>query len=205
MWIVKLGGSLADSAGLTLWLETLSQIHVVIVPGGGPFADAVRNAQARWHFDGLTAHHMAILAMRQYGRMLTGLCPRLLAASSLKGLAQQRGQAKVWLPSPEALDAAGIPASWDITSDSLAAWLAGQMDATHLLLVKSVTELDRPAAGRCPMTFTEAAGAGWVDAAFSHYAMNRGFQSWLCGPQGYARLPQAFVEPADVFTLLHSD
>ena len=204
MWIVKLGGSLADSPCLTRWLETLSQTNAVIVPGGGPFADTVRKAQARWHFDGLTAHHMAILAMRQYGSMLTGLCPRLLAATSLEDLAKQRGKAKVWLPSPEALDAAGIPATWDITSDSLAAWLAGQHNVENLLLVKSVDELDEPATRPLELTFMAAAEAGWIDSAFSHYAMNQRFQSWLCGPDGYACLPRAFIEPANAFTLLHS-
>ena len=29
-----------------------------------------------------------------------------------------------------------LPASWDITSDSIAAWLAREMSAAHLLLVK---------------------------------------------------------------------
>jgi len=203
IWVVKLGGSLADSPRLTLWLEALSQTDAVIVPGGGPFADAVRQAQVRWHFDEVTAHHMAILAMRQYGRMLAGLCPKLIAATTLEGLAKRRGQATVWLPNPETLDEAGIPATWDITSDSLAAWLAGQLYVENLLLVKSVAELDKPDDNARELTATLAAEAGWVDPAFSHYAMHRPFQSWLCGPEGYANLPRSFTEPARVFTLLH--
>ncbi|MFZ4700617.1 MAG: hypothetical protein ACOYMG_11265 [Candidatus Methylumidiphilus sp.] len=202
LWVVKLGGSLAGSPRLSPWLEALSQTSAVIVPGGGPFADRVRQAQARWHFNDITAHHMAIVAMRQYGRMLVGLCPKLLAATRLEDLARRQNQAVVWLPSPGILDAAGIPATWDITSDSLAAWLAGQLHAENLLLVKSVAELDEPTDGLREIPFAEAADTGWVDLAFDRYAMNQSFQSWLCGPGGHAMQPQAFTEPERIFTLL---
>ncbi len=194
-WLVKLGGSLAASPHLPLWLEALSQTAAVIVPGGGPFADAVREAQARWHFDETTAHHMAILGMRQYGRMLAGLCPKLRAATTLEELTANPGQAKVWLPLPEWLDDAGIPATWDITSDSLAAWLAGQTQAANLLLVKSV-RLDKAApAYDC----RQLANQGWVDPVFPEYAAKGRFQSWLCGPEAYQNLDRALASPENGF------
>ncbi len=200
-WVVKLGGSLAGSPSLRDWLDCLSLSPSIIVPGGGPFADAVRKAQEQWHFDELTAHHMAILGMRQYGRMLLGLCPKLLAATTLADFARNQTLAKVWMPSPEALDDAGIPASWDITSDSLAAWLAGQIHAEHLLLVKSVAELG--ASPGSVKALADAQAAGWVDPAFGHYAMRPPLQCWLCGPDGHAHLPQGFTEPGPAFMLLH--
>ena len=48
MWIVKLGGSLLGAEELTHWLELLARYSdgkIIIVPGGGIFADAVREAQ----------------------------------------------------------------------------------------------------------------------------------------------------------------
>ena len=202
LWVVKLGGSLAASIHLTSWLEALSQTNVIIVPGGGSFADAVRKAQQCWHFDDRTAHDMAILAMEQYGRMLVGLCPKLLATLNLEDLSQPMGGAKVWLPRPEVLDEAGVPATWDITSDSLAAWLAGKMSAKHLLLVKSLIELDNMADTAREVCFTLAADSGWVDPAFNRYAITQDFQSWLCGPLAHASLPQAFSKPLNTFTRL---
>lgn len=229
MWIVKLGGSLAASPHLPLWLEALSQTAAVIVPGGGPFADAVREAQARWHFDEATAHHMAILGMRQYGRMLTGLCPKLLAATTLEELMANPGQAKVWLPLPELLDDAGIPATWDISSDSLAAWLAGQTQAANLLLVKSIAPFASRKSGLQPATggfrglkpastaraslmrtdermqapraisFDRLVNQGWVDPVFPEYAAQSACQSWLCGLDGYVGLTQALADPAHHF------
>jgi len=202
IWVVKLGGSLVSSHCLTLWLETLSKTNAVIVPGGGMFADAVRQAQAHWHFNDVTAHQMAILAMRQYGLMLVGLCPKLIAATALEDFAEFQGQTAVWLPNPDTLDEARIPASWEITSDSLAAWLADQLGVENLLLVKSMAELDNPVGKAHEVTGTLAADAGWVDPAFDYYAKNRPFKSWLCGPEGYAKLPQGFIEPTHAFTLL---
>src|SRR5260370_35911398 len=66
--VVKLGGSFAFSAILTDWIRTLASCagRVVIVPGGGPFADAVRTAQLRMGFDHRAAHLMSIPAMVEY-------------------------------------------------------------------------------------------------------------------------------------------
>ncbi len=82
--IVKLGGSLARSERLTAWLDSLAEAagEVVVVPGGGPFAERVREMQQRWRFDDPTAHHLALLAMEQFGRMLAVLRPGLAPADS---------------------------------------------------------------------------------------------------------------------------
>ena len=70
--IVKLGGSHAFGPHLHDWLEAIAREAglVVIVPGGGPFADAVRAAQPAMGFDDEAAHAMALMAMAQFGRAL---------------------------------------------------------------------------------------------------------------------------------------
>lgn len=190
MWVVKLGGSLARSNHLPLWLAALAETGAIVAPGGGPFADAAREAQARWRFDDRAAHHMAILGMRQYGLMLAGMNSRLLPAET-DDLSARPGQAKVWLPRPEELDQAGIPASWEVTSDSLAAWLAGRIGATHLLLVKSV-DLKSQATAR---NFDRLTKLGWIDPVFSHYASNGSFRCWICGPDEHEKLAASLAEP----------
>jgi len=195
-WVIKLGGSFAQSPHLPRWLEALSNTNAIIVPGGGPFADAVRLAQTHWQFDDPTAHHMAILGMRQYGRMLAGLCPKLRMATTLEELQASPDHAKVWLPMPEMLDEADISASWDITSDSLAAWLAGQIKAQHLLLVKSIEEIT---AGIPSLNSTQLVNQGWVDRVFPEYAAKSSFQSWLCGPSDYTDLMQSLTNPEHHF------
>ncbi len=145
--IVKLGGSLALSNALPKWLTTISQCHedkIMVVPGGGVFADHVRTAQQRLDFDDRTAHQMALLAMQQYGLMLRGLDSAFEPVFSLelisKVLAEDR--VPIWMPDDRMLDRAGINASWDITSDSLSLWLANKLSVNHLVLVKSVPRVD---------------------------------------------------------------
>jgi aspartokinase-like uncharacterized kinase len=195
-WVVKLGGSFADSERLPLWLEALAESGAVIVPGGGPFAGQVRAAQSRWRFGDEAAHAMAILAMAQYGRMLSGMCPKLLAASDFEGLngIVETGGTAVWLPDVSRLPEAEIPASWDVTSDSLAAWLAGRIGARRLLLVKSA-EIPE---GRAPVE--QCAAEGWVDSAFPRFAAGAGCEVWLCGPGHPHRLCEGLSHPESSFT-----
>src|SRR5580700_8482139 len=100
--VVKLGGSFAYSDYLRDWIEALAACagRVVIVPGGGPFADAVRSAQTRMGFDDGAAHHMALLAMEQYGRALASfnrlLSPADCADAIHRDLAA--GRVPVWMP-----------------------------------------------------------------------------------------------------------
>ncbi|MBN2701662.1 MAG: uridylate kinase [Methylothermaceae bacterium] len=133
--------------------------RVVIVPGGGRFADQVRWAQEHWKFDDRIAHHMALLAMHQYGLVFQGLEPSLKNAriDQIDNLLRQ-GETVVWLPELKELNRAGIPADWTVTSDTLAAWLAGKLHAERLVLVKSghSTGIDP----------TDLKKSGLVDAAF---------------------------------------
>lgn len=160
--IVKLGGSLLEAGRARPWLEALAaQPHpVVIVPGGGPFADQVRHSQPRLAFDDRAAHHMAVLAMAQTACVLQSWCPSWSLGhtpAELDALTRQ-GRPALWCPTvlPD------TPASWDITSDSLAAWLALTLQAQRLVLVKS----------RAPLGVTpdEWADEGLVDLAFTRYA-----------------------------------
>jgi 5-(aminomethyl)-3-furanmethanol phosphate kinase len=142
--VIKLGGSLAASGNLLFCLDKIVSDYqgkaVVIVPGGGAFADHVRQAQRQWQFDGRAAHCMAILAMQQMALLFNGLKPMFKIAATISEIREQLNlqNITIWSPNLPELDRANIPSSWDITSDSLAAWLAKMLDAEELILVKSV-------------------------------------------------------------------
>ncbi|MBS0509808.1 MAG: aspartate kinase [Proteobacteria bacterium] len=142
MRVVKLGGSLARDPLLPQWLQMLAEHgggHIVIVPGGGPFADAARDAQAAWQSNDVTAHNMAVLGMAQFGYLLQGLCPGLVTARNVAEVERVLKSAKVavWLPFDLLREAPDELTSWDVTSDSLALWLASELGAAHVALVKS--------------------------------------------------------------------
>ena len=72
MWVVKIGGSLQRSQSLPLWLDTVTGEpvgRVVVVPGGGGFAEAVRASDSHWGLPSWASHRMAILGMDQFALM----------------------------------------------------------------------------------------------------------------------------------------
>jgi aspartokinase-like uncharacterized kinase len=178
MWVVKFGGSLFDAANLKQWLALFAKhSSLVLVPGGGPFADQVRSAQAQIGFDDATAHAMALLAMEQYGRMLCGLQPGLTPAADAEaiGTALEKGDTPVWMPVSMALSDPSIEQNWQVTSDSLAVWLAGQLGIDKLILIKSV-EFD---CEKLTSAWLEANQV--VDSQFVDYVGRFNLQTWLLG------------------------
>ena len=180
--VVKLGGSLAGSAGLREWLRMLGACgqKIVIVPGGGPFADIVRTLQPLMGYDDAAAHDMALLAMAQYGHALASLCRSGVLVSAISAIAAiwRRERLPVWSPLALVGDYASIPPGWDVTSDSLAAWLAGQLGARRLLLVKSVDAAE--------LEVDHLKVRGIVDCRFATMLRQSGAQAWLAGPADMA-------------------
>lgn len=178
MWLVKLGGSLSYDPCVRAWLDALASMgggRVIIVPGGGPFADLVRDAQQHWEFDDEAAHRMALHAMQQNALLLAALCPALMPVEteSHMRVVLSRGKTALWLPLSMTLDDATLEASWSVTSDSIAAWLAHRLNAERLILVKSC---------RLPQTPFDASDlslAGIVDRAFPKFTREACFDTVL--------------------------
>jgi dihydroneopterin aldolase len=189
--VVKLGGSHAVSPRLRHWLAAIGHGagHVVLVPGGGPFADAVRAAQPLMGFGDRTAHHMALLAMEQYGLALTALDDRLVPAVDEDAIrhALRRQRVPVWMPGAMTLGAPDIAESWDVTSDSLAAWLARRIGARRLVLIKSI-DVSGP-------VDTEALSVrGVIDPALRGLLADSGVELNIIGPNALDGAGAAFAD-----------
>lgn len=177
--VIKVGGSLAGRPPILRPLaETMARlarcIPILVVPGGGPFADAVRVASELHGLGDVTAHRMALLAMDQYGLLLTHHAQGSILVTTVGDAraVAAAGLLPVLLPSAVLWGADSLPNSWDVTSDSLAAWLAGTLGVPHLVLVKSVDGLG-PA-----LTAAEAASRGLVDPYFPR-ALPPGVEAWI--------------------------
>jgi 5-(aminomethyl)-3-furanmethanol phosphate kinase len=148
-----------------------TRASVIVVPGGGTFADAVRIAQAELGFDDAVAHHMAILAMHQTAHMLAGLEARLAPVETLPAIRRTltEGRIPVWLPWKLSERDTTIPADWSVTSDGLAARLAERLGRASVVLIKSCkvpdgATLQRLALETVDPTFVEIverAGLSW--------------------------------------------
>ena len=181
--VIKLGGAQARGGRLGEWLDAIS-VHagrLVVVPGGGPFADVVRATQKQIGFDDVAAHEMAMIAMSQFGRALASLRPGFELADSEAALrdALRRGRTPIWSPERMAL-AAGLKASWDLTSDSLAVWLAGWLEAERLILVKH----------GAPGSAAKLVLGGVVDPLFPAYLAKTGVRAFLASPDSAGRLAE---------------
>lgn len=141
--VVKIGGSLlalGDALPRTIAaLERIARSHaILIVPGGGPFADTVRAIDRQYVLGDDAAHWMAILGMEQYAFLLAS---RIAGAELVHDVsemrrAHQRGMLPVLAPYRWLRDADPLPHSWDVTSDSIAAWIATSVGASRLILIK---------------------------------------------------------------------
>ena len=185
--VLKLGGSLLASGrlGPVFSLITAAVRPLVVVPGGGRFADAVRDAQAEAGFSDPLAHRMALLAMHQTGLLIADRSPRLEPAETLAAIRRvlAAGRIPVWLPYRLASDDPHIPADWSITSDGLAARLAERLRLDRLVLVKSC----RADASR---GLDRLAAEGIVDAALPALARRARLAVEVIGPGEEQRLSE---------------
>lgn len=156
--LIKLGGSLIRQENgevlrqLGNIISRAGQRHpLLIVPGGGPFADLVREYGKQLDLGEETCHFMALAAMDQYAYILQERIP----GSSLWALSAPEHFQPAELPGPahsvpcpgvqillcshffRQVPPSDLPRSWDTTSDSLAAYLAQRLNCSLLILVKS--------------------------------------------------------------------
>ena len=163
--VAKLGGSLHAAPDLSRWIDALKNWphRLTLVCGGGPFADAVRSAQAKMGFTDTTGHAMALLAMEQYALALAQLYDLDLASTRAEiDALHARGRLALWRPATMVAQAPEIEADWRVTSDSLAAWLARETGATALLMIKSLDVAP-------DQTIADLAAREVVDRAFPAY------------------------------------
>jgi aspartokinase-like uncharacterized kinase len=170
--VLKLGGSLLTCADLMDRLQSairlLAPLPVLIIVGGGTGADLLRDLERRFHVRAEKSHWDAIATMTSNARMLCRM------SGSLRLVANRTEAAEVWAGNTVAvLDASAflkdaervnvsdaLPASWDVTSDSIALWTAVRWPASRLILAKSC-EPHSPHIG-------ELVTSGSIDAWFTH-------------------------------------
>jgi dihydroneopterin aldolase len=182
--VIKLGGSFAGSRYLAGWVEVLANSggRSVVVPGGGPFANAVRHAQPKLGFSDAVAHHLALLAMEQFGQALASLSSNFVIVYSAAAIrrALLAGDVPIWSPTRMVLRRPEIVPSWDVTSDSLAAWLAGHIGAEQIVLVKHGGPFGNP------VRAVDLAERGVVDRAFPRFLAASGALASIVAAKNYA-------------------
>ena len=208
--ILKVGGSLSrlKAADSHLVLPDLCQeiarlgadYPLLVVPGGGEFADQVRLADRRFHLGDTAAHRMALLAMDQYGYLLRELIPHSVTVTKLLRARRlsEGGQIPILLPAVLLQQADPLPHSWAITSDTIAAWLAHLSGSSRLILLKDVDGLytswnSSSGIGNLIVDCTAAdleLHLGGVDESFARYLTSLHLETWVINGAHPARLSE---------------
>lgn len=170
--VIKLGGSLLarpDWPGrIASLLEPLANPWLMVV-GGGPLVDALRAVDAACPRPPALMHALAIDAMGITARLMAVTLGVPLVAEPHPVPSTGILDAPTWLRGGDRMQQ--LPIGWDVTSDSIAAFVATCVGG-RLLLVKSVPP-------PCPGDDREAmAAAGWVDGHFPQASRGLTSISW---------------------------
>jgi aspartokinase-like uncharacterized kinase len=152
--LLKVGGSLLDWPALPHRLAQFIEdqrtrdpaFRPVLVCGGGAFVDSIRRLDRIHHLGDFAAHRLAIQAMDLASTVLVCLLPNAFPIDRVAQLDEPAPPEDLPLVVPslildelESTEASPLPHSWDVTSDTLAAWVAGRLKARSLILLKSAS------------------------------------------------------------------
>jgi 5-(aminomethyl)-3-furanmethanol phosphate kinase len=172
--VIKLGGSLLESADwdlqFTHWFASLPPARTLLLVGGGPPVDAIRQLAELRTYDAEFMHWLCIDAMdisyRIAGHRLSPSWQSIESADQLQAWQDKSPGATAIVHIRSFYTSHNyrsllvpLPLNWDTTSDSLSALLAKSVSADELILLKS-----RPVLA--PYNWPDLAQAGVVDKAF---------------------------------------
>lgn len=177
--VVKLGGSLLGRPGLaellTTWLakRETSETRQVLLVGGGPPVDWLRDIATQHQLSEETAHWAAIEMMNANAPVVAELIGVAIESNGINSLVDRLKQERVviyvagdelWRQRQN--EKAALPVGWHVTSDSIAAWLATQLTATLTLLKSTVPATIKADAAVGSSSILELSQSGYVDSYF---------------------------------------
>lgn len=173
--VVKVGGSLLSRRDLPTLLERVFETvsEPILVVGGGPAADNVRSWDRAHNLGQAAAHDLAITSLQLTAALVVRICESAVTCGSRKSAeaAWATGSVPVldvatFLSRDEdALVRGPLPATWETTSDSIAAWIARRWPAEEVVLLKSCPPAYQPETGE--IDWDQTSRDGGVDPWFS--------------------------------------
>lgn len=189
--VIKVGGSLLTLNHLPEIIQSVlaqrPQAAPLFVIGGGAAADIVRDWDRIHHLGPAASHWLALTAMKVNEALFLQLLPELREVRSARQFEQAVSDGRPALLCADCFVRWGtanqhpLTESWDVTSDSIAAWTARILNAGELVLMKSV---DVPH----HLSATEAAEQSLVDLAFPTFAREIPHVSWVNARVGCATI-----------------
>ena len=190
--VVKVGGSLLDWPGLATtlaaFLATVRDRKVVLIVGGGRFADALRDLDRVQRIGEVRSHSLSLRVLGLTAHVLADLVPGLVVVPTIADLAACWASPSTPILDPrrflEADDRSPdpLPHAWTTTTDAIAARVATHLGALELILLKSV----KPPGGA---GLDELARLGLVDPEFPRAARGIARVTWVNLRDGSVPIP----------------
>ena len=186
-------------------LIRLSQIdRLLVVTGGGRCANIIRMLDREEELGEIPSHLMAIMCMHLNAYKYSSLYPDDFVLTSDIYL-ESENRIPIILPL-DLIDHSGLPASWEVTSDTISAYIA-KLVGGKLVLVKDVDGLLDPypggelvkeiSAGRlCTFQSTP------VDPYLPRFLLDNALEAWLVNGLHPERLEMIIKNQMPVCTLI---
>ncbi|MFX1293265.1 MAG: hypothetical protein ACFFD2_00205 [Promethearchaeota archaeon] len=142
--VIKVGGSVLQKNSVKDLCKSLDKLikkfSFVILPGGGAFANLVRNYYKIYQNSDDSAHWMAILSENILGFLILEYLELGKPVFSVSEISEilNSSQIPIFMPFQYIFEQDPLPHSWKVTSDSIAAYLAEILQAKKLILLKDV-------------------------------------------------------------------
>ncbi len=144
--IFKIGGKILENPNniestvsqLTkLYEENILQ-KILLIPGGGSYANFIRKTDEELKLGDELAHWMAIYSMNYNGIELNRKYPELELIEDLKDFQDSKSIFCIFLPYNYLRKNDNLPHNWDVTSDSIALYIAVQLQVNKCFLIKDI-------------------------------------------------------------------
>lgn len=146
--VLKLGGSLFDLHNLgpilCNYINSRKLPNPVVIPGGGRFADVVRHLDKVQQLNDQVSHQLGVRTLSITARYLAALDPQLKFSLSGDDCLNAWGMGSIAVldVAELVLEHSALPESWDVTTDSVAAWVTSLNAESQLILLKSIPQPD---------------------------------------------------------------
>ena len=143
MWVLKIGGSWITNPNLITLLKRLDKKKrgkIIIVAGGGCFADSVRYAFKKTRMSENLANSLALKSTEIFSSYMKEINKNFYLTSNK---CFKKKSINVWLPSVILSNEKSFKKNWNSTSDSVAAWLSKNIQAEGLVFVKSLEKFKK--------------------------------------------------------------
>ena len=144
--IFEIGGKiLENSNNIKSTFSQLTQLYeekilqkIIVIPGGGSLANFVRSLDEALQIGDDLAHWIAIYSMNYNGIMLNRKFPDLEIIEKLKTFQDAKQMFCIFLPYSFLREDDTLPHNWDVTSDSIALYIANKLKLSHCFLIKNI-------------------------------------------------------------------